>query len=238
MPKKKHLFCRPRAGFTEVQSRDWLAALGRGIARECMQAAVRSPSAGITLAIQRGWLAGLPMDELENCILEYLRASARMCDLAFLDQVIEECRPMLPEEMLRGAVAERKAISLLTTNLREGIENKDFRDLCSAIAQCETSGWPPEKLQPAYAAKCELQRVIGRLHHAQGLADVDLLSQVIEECEKSGMPERDMREAKQKRKQLLSIFEALDAATIEKDPSKLLEAINVAKACPQVSNFG
>lgn len=195
-----------------------------------MRASVEAPGAGVTAAIQRGWLAGLPLEELEDCMQAYLRASARLCDLALLDRDMEECRPMLPEQKLQEASAARKKMMELTNELSDSIKKRDIQALCGAIARCEAHGWPPVRLEQAHATKSELQQLIGKLNHAQRLADVDLLSQAIQECEKMGMPERDVKEAKSKREQLLSVLHSLQAATDQKDPSVLIEAINAAKA--------
>ena len=203
---------------------------GQASAREMMRTAVRSPGHGILAAIQRGWLSGLPLEELENCILSYLRATATLCDLEVMDRAIDECQTLLSAERLREAAIAREQIKELLDRLRRSIEKRDVTALCNAIVQCESRGWPAKLLEEAYVAKCQLQQLIGRLRYATGSADLNLLSRVILECASLGLPERDVKPAREKYDQLQALLQQLEAAMQEKELATLNEAINAAEA--------
>ncbi len=191
---------------------------------------MRSPGHGILAAIQRGWLSGLPLEELENCILSYLRATASLCDLEVMDRAIDECRTLLSAERLREAVIAREQIKELLDRLRRSIEKRDVTALCDAIVQCESRGWPSKLLEEAYVAKCQLQQLIGRLCYATGSADLNLLSRVILECTSLGLPDRDVRPAREKYDQLQALLQQLEAAMQERELATLNEAISAAEA--------
>ena len=204
---------------------------GRTIARECMRVAVQKPGqVSIVAAIQRGWLSGLTVEELESCILSYLRAAASLCDLEVMDQAIDECRSLFPEERLQEAVAARRSIEDLQENLRSSIRSRDITALCDAIVRCEAYGWPSKPLEEAYVAKCQLQQLIARLRYASGSADVDLLSKIVGECESLGLPERDLVAARQRQEQLEALLQRLQASVEERNLGELNAAINAAQA--------
>lgn len=203
--------------------------IGQTTAREYMRLAVQNPGNGIVGAVQRGWLSGLALEELESCIISYLRAAAGLCDLEVMDQVIDECRTLFPEEKLQEAVAARKNIKELEENLLCSIQSRDIIALCDAIVRCESNGWPSKRLEDAYVAKCELQQLIARLRYAAGAADVEMLSKVLSECERLGLPERDLIAAKQKEQQLKALLQELQEAIEERRPDQLNDAINAAQ---------
>lgn len=214
-------------------------AQGQALARECMRLTVQNvqnPMLGpagrqpIVAAIQRGWLSGLSLDELESCVFSYARAAASLCDLEVMDQVIDECLILLPQDRLQEALATRKTIQELQDNLHCSIQRRDVAALCDAIVRCESYGWPSKRLEEAYVAKCQLQQLIARLRFAADAGDLEMLSRVVKECEGLGLPERDLKAAKQRKEQLEALSGQLQAAVEAKKLGKLNEALAAAQA--------
>lgn len=184
----------------------------------------------IVAAIQRGWLSGLSLDELEICVFSYARAAGSLCSLEVMDQVIDECLTLLPQERLQDALATRKTIQELQDNLYCSIQRRDIAALCDAIVRCESYGWPSKRLEEAYVAKCQLQQLIARLRFSAGAGDLEMLSRVVKECEGLGLPERDLKAAKQRKEQLEALLGQLQAAVQEKKLAKLNHALAAAQA--------
>ena len=214
-------------------------AAGQALARECMRLTVQNvqnPMLGpagrqpIVAAIQRGWLSGLSLDELESYVFSYARAAASLCDLEVMDQVIDECLILLPQDRLQEALATRKTIQELQDNLHCSIQRRDVAALCDAIVRCESYGWPSKRLEEAYVAKCQLQQLIARLRFAADAGDLEMLSRVVKECEGLGLPERDLKAAKQRKEQLEALSGQLQAAVEAKKLGKLNEALAAAQA--------
>ena len=89
----------------------------------------------IVAAIQRGWLSGLSLDELESCVFSYARAAASLCDLEVMDQVIDECLILLPQDRLQEALATRKTIQELQDNF--ALQHPKKRRCCTVRCNCE-----------------------------------------------------------------------------------------------------
>ena len=211
---------------------DWSAPVdeGRADARHKLAAAVKMPRNSVLPAVEMAWLAGLPDDELEACILEYLRAVALLCDLAQIDTAIQEMNPLLPKSSLSEALKARGRIHQLTERMNRSLAALDILDLRASIEECQREGWPPEALQPAITTKQVIEDLLARLLKATKDTDIQQLDAIIHECEDFGLPDRDLHDARAKREEWENLLLSLQTAVAEKDLDKLNDAIRAGQA--------